>query len=301
MILIKPLLYYQQADLEVHQVSENIEKLYELKPKSSHNYGNRQVTINSLGFRDRERKKEKGKNVFRIVCFGGSNTYGAAVNDNEIYTYYFEELLNKRTQRKYEVWNAGSCAYSLTQNVETAKLVLREYAPDLLIFQWTNDTRRAFLNKNEYAHFLRKNPSLYWENLRFIPAVNSSLGRWIFVNSCGYRSLIVLINRIKTIPVNNKLFMNERAPHIEGYCENEMRFAKFYAETSPRIPVLAWTLNNNSAIHCGGVNMDTINVFNPVYYLPHMSKEYFAMHPPAFVYKWYAEVLFKELRRKQLI
>ncbi len=300
MTLIKPLLYYQGADLEVHRVSDNDEKLYELLPNAVHQYGNNKFTINSLGFRDRERKINKDKDVFRIICFGGSNTYGAAVSDNQTYPYYLEQLLNKDSKRKYEVWNVGCCAYSQTQDVETAKMVVREYNPDLLIFQKTNDIRRAFLRNTDYAHFLRKNPSLYWENIRFLPGYNSRLGRWVFIHSYGYRTLILLINRIKSIHGNNPLFMCEEYPHI-GNCENELRFGEFYRKISARIPVLAWTLRDNAGMTWGTDSVETLDVFQPSNYPANVSKEYFAIHPPAYVYQWYAKTMAKELKKKQLI
>jgi hypothetical protein len=300
MILIKPLLYYQTGDLYLHRVSDNPELLYELAPNKSLDYVKMLITINNLGFRDRKRGKEKEKGVFRIICFGGSNTFGVSVNDNQTYTYYLEELLNKRTKKKYEVWNAGCCAYSQAQDVEVAKKMEKEYSPDLLIFQRTNDRRRAFLYNTDYTHFFRRNPSLYWENVRYIPAVNSSFGRWIFLNSYMYRSLILLINRINTTLTNNILF-NDGIHYNSELCENEKRLVRFYQETNPRIPVLVWQWNKNQYMNYGAVKINTINVFNPVYYPANMPKEYFEIHPPFYVYKWYAESLFKELKRKHLI
>jgi hypothetical protein len=293
MILIKPLLYYQGADIDVHRVADNAELLYELAPNSVLVDNRRKVTINSLGYRDSDRKKEKGKDVFRIICFGGSNTYGALVNDFETYPFYLEEFLNKRLKRKYEVWNAGVSAYVMSQHVEMAKRMVREYNPDLLLFQFASRGRRAFLSGTDYAHFFRINPSLYWENLRYIPAVNNRVGRWVFVHSYTYRTLVLLINHFKIVPAINPMFNSERL--------NEERLLQFYRETNPRIPVVAWEMWDTDNIFCCDESINAINVFNPAYYPPSKGKEYFESHPPKYVYKWYAGALFKELKRKSFI
>jgi hypothetical protein len=298
MIAIKPLLYYQWVDQEVHRVSDNAEKLYELNPKTSHTYNKRVVSINDFGYRDKERKKIKGNGVFRIICLGGSNTYGAAVNDNETYPYYLEELLNKRSDKKFEVWNAGCSAYVLSQDVEEAKHVISEYSPDLLIFQDTNSSRRAFLRSQNYNTFFRKNKALYFDNLKFIPFNTTKTGKLLLESSYAYRLAVILLNNLVCIPQNNKVFDNNKLISVD-------KFIAFYNEINPKIQIVVWGLKSgfesDLCFDKDGKELNHINIFQKKYYPKDIDIEYFEIHPPSYVYKWYAETMLKELVDKKYI
>lgn len=144
--LLGKLLYYQNADNEVHRLSEDPALHYELKPGASAVYkNNRVVTINSLGFRDPPRSRIKPPGTTRIICLGSSNTYGALVQNGQTYPAALEKLLNSRLAGKYEVWNGGVSAYVIPQDLAAAAKAVREYSPDLLIFHLQNCGRRPFL------------------------------------------------------------------------------------------------------------------------------------------------------------
>jgi len=91
------------------------------RPEFSHG-----VSINSMGFRDREREPARqgfaaaGSKTFRIAVLGDSFTWGHGVEDEEVFTRLLEGLLPG-----VEVWNLGVSAYSTDQEL----LLLRRMAP----------------------------------------------------------------------------------------------------------------------------------------------------------------------------
>lgn len=94
-----------------------------------------EVTINSLGLRDKNRTMEKDNDTYRILIVGDSFTYGFGVNNNESYPAVLESLLNgQASDTKFEVWNAG---FASGYTEDTFYLYLREvgvqFNPDMII------------------------------------------------------------------------------------------------------------------------------------------------------------------------
>ncbi|MBU1864564.1 MAG: hypothetical protein KKH94_12965 [Candidatus Omnitrophica bacterium] len=292
MSLLRPLLWYQGAHVELYRVSANIDLHYELKPELQVTYpdeGGRTFTINEFGFRDKKRKKEKAKGVIRIVCLGGSNTIGACVNDDETYPAYLEMMLNETYGKKFEVWNAGHDAYVLSQKVALAKIVIDQYDPDLLIFQHINQRERAFLDGEEYAPFFQKDPKLYWENLEFTPFFKSDLGQQIFFHFSLYRATVIFLNYLISTPYN------DHYSYKEVYV-NESKFIEFYKQFSAKMPIVLMPVFANQTSEALR-KVETIFLFRNKVNSRKMSEEYYLVHPPAYVYKWYAEVIMAELEK----
>ena len=192
MRILGGLIYFQGADVEAHRPSANTVLHYELNPGTSAVFaGTRTVTVNSLGFRDPPRAAAKPAGVKRIICLGSSNTYGALVSDGQTYPAQLERLLNGRGRGRYEVWNTGTCTYMIPQNLELAARALREYSPDLLLFQLNNSGRRAFLLGKPFKQYFDRDPGLYLENLRYAwPRQLNFLRRWRL-----FRAVVFYINR----------------------------------------------------------------------------------------------------------
>jgi len=300
--LIKPLLYYQCADLDVHKQSDNAELLFELKPEAKFVYESPErtpmvtVAINRFGMRDRSRSERKAPGVFRIICLGGSNTYGALVSDDETYPAVLEKKLNKNFEGRFEVWNGGVSAYVLSQKVELAKLLIERYDPDLLIFQHKNIGRRAFLWGEDPEKHFRRNPALFKENLCNIPFERSSVGSILFRFSALTRTLIIILNRFTG---------NSCEPSKNDYDLNIKSFIDFYNEYRSQISMVMMEV-------CGVENCVSSNTFHdrdiPLIDLWGRSRlpqavgpEYFEAHPPPHVYDWYAEIIMEDLVKLGLI
>ena len=71
-------------------------------------------TINSRGFRTPEFTDAKPEGVQRVVCLGGSTTFGWGVSDQIAYPRQIEVKLNAldREGRRWEVINLGMSNYS---------------------------------------------------------------------------------------------------------------------------------------------------------------------------------------------
>ncbi len=106
-----------------------------------------QYLINGDGLNDLgEYTKQKAKNVYRILVFGDSFTFGTYVNTAESYPEVLEQAMaNSCMSKKIEVLNFGVQGYDLEYMIERMRLKGVEYDPDLVIFLLKeNDVNRIF-------------------------------------------------------------------------------------------------------------------------------------------------------------
>jgi lysophospholipase L1-like esterase len=96
---------------------------------------------NSLGFRDREHSLEPTEGGSRALVVGDSVTMGLYVDrDTDIYTSVLEAEL-RRASRDVELINFGVSGYNTRQEVATLIEKGLQFAPDLVIVQYSlNDT-----------------------------------------------------------------------------------------------------------------------------------------------------------------
>ena len=302
-LLLKPLLFYKDPDTTIHEISQNPERMFQLKPNSSTLTAGfkHPASANSLGFRGPERSTRKPAGVTRIICFGGSTTYGAFAGDEDTFPYQLEKTLNSYYKGKFEVWNAGVSAYVLSAEVGYAKEVLTKYTPDIIIFQHFNQGRRAFLPNAPYAQFFRSNPQLYKENLRFIPFPHSKLSLQLLEHSAAYRSGVILANCFMFIGQNNPDYDNEDA--------NRAAFESFYSATCNHVPIFLLRLkilqdypDPQLAAMIKRTGIRELDIFSDRFLSgQNLSSEYFMVHPPAHVYKWYARSVAGKLEEHRMI
>lgn len=294
--LLGSLLYFQGADVEAHRVSESVPLHYELAPGTHAVFdGGRGVTVNALGFRDPPRSAAGPAGTKRIICLGSSNTYGALVGDGLTYPALLEKLLNSKGRGKYEVWNAGVSAYVIPQNLEQARRFIREYSPDLLLFQFNNRGRRAFLLGKPFMEFFREDPELYYENLRCCwPRALAFLRRWRLA-----RTLVFYANRLS---------LKKKDPAYDwNKCDtltpaDIAAFRKFYDENKSRVKmaILETPVPGNRLL--GAFDDLVIPVIRLAPKLPPKhDPEFDKIHPAAYVYSWYAKEIAAELKRGHLL
>ncbi len=113
--------------------------------------------INSLGFRGKEITKAKPPGVYRILCVGGSTTYGTgATRDEKTYPAQLERLLNASGDgRKFEVVNCGTVGYGTAENLINLELRLLDLRPDaVIIYHAANDALALQMKgfKSDYSH-----------------------------------------------------------------------------------------------------------------------------------------------------
>jgi len=134
---------------------------FESRPESK-----RKVHINGLGMRGAEMAAAKPPGTYRILCLGGSTTFGTgATADDRSYPAQLERLLNVHAAsqaggaaRHYEVGNCGVSGYSSAEDLVNLEMRLLEFDPDaILLYEGANDGRivqaRGF--KPDYSHARR--------------------------------------------------------------------------------------------------------------------------------------------------
>ncbi len=188
--------YVQQAKPVLHQISNLPGLSYELIPGAIAENGF--FKINSHGIRDREYSIPKPKNVFRIIILGDSVTFGTEYPIEQTYAKILEQKLNSNPNSsvKYEVLNAGVCAYNAIQKFILLKNRLLDYKPDLVIFQFINDDyyRNAVVlpgEANHESHILINMGEYFSLNFPNIMPFNNKIDRFLKKHSATYR----LINK----------------------------------------------------------------------------------------------------------
>lgn len=104
------------------------------------------LTHNSRGMRTTKEFKTNKEYNYRILVLGDSITWGAYVNESEIYTEILSGLLNEK-KCCFEVMNAGVGGYNTLQELEYLKAEGLDYSPDIVIVQmdytdlWNSDIK----------------------------------------------------------------------------------------------------------------------------------------------------------------
>ena len=92
------------------------------------------VATNSHGFRGDEFQEQKHETDFRIFAVGGSNTFGVAVEENEIWVTHLQQISNEKIKnKKIEVINAGMHGATAESEYGLIKHKLSSFDPDLII------------------------------------------------------------------------------------------------------------------------------------------------------------------------
>jgi len=92
-----------------------------------------QNPVNTFGFRGPE-ISEKKHNTKRIVCLGGSTTYGLTLDYGNSYPKLLQDKIDKNVGAgHYEVINAGIPAHKLSHIIEQVKHVILGLEPDIIV------------------------------------------------------------------------------------------------------------------------------------------------------------------------
>lgn len=104
------------------------------------------IRINSLGFRGEDFSPQKDPDVVRVICLGGSSTFGFFDRDDFTYPAILQRLLNEPFQkgsRRVQVINAGIPHFASDNLISIFRNELLRYSPDLItIYSAYNDAVR---------------------------------------------------------------------------------------------------------------------------------------------------------------
>jgi hypothetical protein len=115
------------------------------------------MTVNRLGWRDRERQINKPEGVFRIALVGSSVVMGCGIEDDRTISRVLEDRLNadpKWNRRRFEVLNFGMGRYLTVHRRALIERKVLTFDPDLIIFVVHQD--ELFHNANWVATAVTK-------------------------------------------------------------------------------------------------------------------------------------------------
>jgi hypothetical protein len=94
------------------------------------------VSINTLGFRNREYSLKKSPGTTRIILLGDSFTYGFGVEKGDAFFTRLEEKLNSGCKGNFEVWNIAATSWGTPIHYLITKNKVLNYSPDLVILMF---------------------------------------------------------------------------------------------------------------------------------------------------------------------
>lgn len=276
-------LYYQNADAAAHEVIDEPELLFRLKP-GRYNFDTHTVFINRWGARSPEHPQAKPAGTYRIFVYGGSNVHGSLLSDDETWPAQLERKLNQTHTAPIEVWNFGTSSHVSGQMARLAALTDRALSADLVLLAMTNVGSRAFLMDQPVKPFFKKYPQLWRDlvipsSLHKLPAGldTALLHYWRF-----YR--LTMLAATETVgpsrKVDEKRHEEENIVKIRKYIFQAKKYTQVAMFICPAAEEVTFKYHHEAL---------TI----PVCVLSGDGKpaEYGELHPPAYVMSWYADEL----------
>jgi len=110
--------------------------VFRFRPNDTLSYGGIDRKTNNLGFLSKKKTTQHpGENIYRIIIYGDSVTYGVFLKEKDTYPYILEKVLNSSTEGKqFEVLNAG-LGNSPFQYAMHIQHDIEQFKPDMIIFQ----------------------------------------------------------------------------------------------------------------------------------------------------------------------
>ncbi len=139
------------------------------------------IDTNASGFRGPELLQGRRANVRRVVCIGGSATFGWGVEGTQAFPAQLQSMLDEREPERFEVFNLGSPGAT---SFQCALLMrhLRLYQPDLVVCNvGLND--QSLLAIEEKVLYQQNHSVIGWtasalSHLRLFRLVQATLSSW---------------------------------------------------------------------------------------------------------------------------
>ena len=100
------------------------------------------ITVNPLGWRDRERTHEKRPGTKRVICLGDSRTFGFGVSVKATFPWRLEQQSKDAESQPWEVWNAGVPGFTAYQGARVLETLLEKADPDVMVVSFGFNERR---------------------------------------------------------------------------------------------------------------------------------------------------------------
>jgi len=216
-----------------------------------------EVKINSQGFRDKERKHAKEKNIFRIAILGDSMVAARQVSFDKTAAQLLETKLNNElgevTGKKFEVLNFGVGAYGLGQYYLTWKNYASQFKPDITfayIFEYTYmrtinltrcsnefklfgntcfSIRPAFTTTTKFPHFVNPDISKKLDNLYLKKKFHDYFSRLsneglFHIQPKDYKNFVQAQEKLLKIKFEGKRVIQKKRKFFVASLLNEIQF-----------------------------------------------------------------------------
>jgi len=109
--------------------------------------------VNALGYRGDEITRQKPKGTYRIVCLGGSTTWGALEDYKLSYPYLLQkDLCERYGHPEVQVVNGGVSGYTTYESLLNLELRALDLSPDLiLVYHAVNDAKSRLVPPERYT------------------------------------------------------------------------------------------------------------------------------------------------------
>lgn len=252
------------------------------------------IEINSLGCRGRE-PGAPGPGRRRVLVLGGSNVWGANVDNHETWPARLQERLSTRAA-PVDVLNCGVSGYNAIQMCANMERTLARARPHLIVFAFSNIGPRMFFPDGpELEAYFDKDPTLWWD---FIPPAlldgESGEGRevrtWLLGRSAIYRLWLSTLRnqqisrtqghqRARAPDMPHFLPFNE--PHYVSATQRCLRRAKTLAAVAV---VIVPGVHDDFGPYQDGIRIPTLTLRGES-----LPADHRRLHPPAYVLDWTAK------------
>ncbi|MFN0205152.1 MAG: SGNH/GDSL hydrolase family protein [Planctomycetota bacterium] len=127
--------------------------VYELRPGAFFPWSpGSAARINAMGARGREWQREKDVSTRRVLCIGGSDTFGIGLAENLTFP---SQLLLKLNIKEWDVANAGVPGYTSHETASVFSLKWLDYEPAVIVINDLDADVFAHLSeryRNDYSH-----------------------------------------------------------------------------------------------------------------------------------------------------
>lgn len=179
---------------------------------------------NVHGYRGHLVPVKKKPGVKRILCIGGSTTYGWKVAlPEQAYPAYLEKILNEEGNQKYEVINAGIPWGTTAEHLTHYHFKFHYYNPDLVILNVGGNDAQGFVEpfySPDYSH---------WRKSMVLPQPLPPLGRFLLRSRLISLFIVPVVHGVS--PSNNTFIRPPNLPPLapwyqqgEIYNENDKKF-----------------------------------------------------------------------------
>ena len=182
-------------------------------------------STNNIGFRGNDYIEDKDQ--VSIFMIGGSTTEDLFIDDSLCVSSTLEKLLNKRSNQKFSVFNAGMSGTDTQDHIEMIALRIMHLNPDLIILYCGFNDLQRILQGKDFSNPLTKNVSAYF-SLKMVLTEFQLYRRFLILKN-NFKSWFSLHKDLSTITIKTryKQLSNQMKMYDEDKLTTPINFSSF--------------------------------------------------------------------------